>query len=152
MILEVREDGGTPGFLQAIRGALAILLKEEMGVENIQNREHELVNRLMDGLTEIPEIQVLEPQQRKRVGFVSFYSLDVHYNLFVRLLNDLYGIQTRGGCSCAGTYGHILLNIDYDKSHEITDMIDGGDLSRKPGWVRVSIHPTIERRRDRFLS
>ena len=62
----------------------------------------------------------------------------------VRLLNDQFGIQTRGGCSCAGTYGHILLNIDYEESRRITEKIDHGDLSEKPGWVRISLHPTMK--------
>jgi selenocysteine lyase/cysteine desulfurase len=68
---------------------------------------------------------------------------DVHYNLIVRLLNDRYGIQVRGGCSCAGTYGHYLYNIDKKKSQQITNKIYEGDLSSKPGWVRYSIHPIM---------
>jgi hypothetical protein len=73
---------------------------------------------------------------------VSFYVLGLHHNLIVRLLNDKFGIQTRGGCSCAGTYGHILLDVDQITSHAITSKIDSGDLTDKPGWVRVSFHPT----------
>ena len=73
---------------------------------------------------------------------ISFYIESIHYNLLVRLLNDLYGIQTRGGCACAGTYGHYLLEVTYEKSAEITDKINHGDLSEKPGWVRWSLHPT----------
>ncbi len=74
---------------------------------------------------------------------VSFYIDDLHFNLGVKLLNDKFGIQTRGGCSCAGTYGHYLLNIDPGRSHHITDLIDKGDYSEKPGWIRVSLHPTM---------
>jgi selenocysteine lyase/cysteine desulfurase len=73
---------------------------------------------------------------------LSFYVEDLHYNLMVRLLNDRYGVQSRGGCSCAGTYGHYLLNVDPSRSKAITDRIDRGDLSEKPGWVRLSLHPT----------
>ena len=141
--IEIREDGGTPGFLQAIRGALAILLKEKMGVENILKREHYLVNRFLDKLEQNKRIVILESQNRNRIAFISFYSIDIHHNLFVRLLNDRYGIQTRGGCLCAGTYGHVLLHIDKERSKKITEKIDHGDLSRKPGWVRISLHPTI---------
>jgi selenocysteine lyase/cysteine desulfurase len=61
----------------------------------------------------------------------------------VRILNDKYGIQTRGGCACAGTYGHYLLEVSYEKSEEITEKINHGDLSEKPGWVRWSLHPTM---------
>ena len=141
--IEVREDGGTPGFLQGIKGALSIRLKDEMGVANILEREHELTNRLMDRLERIPGIAILEREQRNRVGFVSMYVPGLHHNLMVRLLNDRFGIQTRGGCSCAGTYGHVLLNIDYHESQRITQKIDLGDLSEKPGWVRISLHPTM---------
>ena len=141
--IEAREDGGTPGFLQAIKSALAILLKEKMGVSHMLAREHQQLRRLVAGLSRNPAIDVLEPQQMNRLGFVSFYCPDVHYNLIVKLLNDRFGIQTRGGCSCAGTYGHILLGVDECLSKSITDKIDQGDLSAKPGWVRVSLHPTM---------
>ena len=60
----------------------------------------------------------------------------------MRLLNDRFGVQVRGGCSCAGTYGHYLLHVDPNRSHRITEKIDQGDLSEKPGWVRMSLHPT----------
>lgn len=141
--IEIREDGGTPGFLQAIRGSLAILLKEKMGVEKLLQREHYLVNRFLDQLEKIDQIHILEKQNRDRIAFISFFSFDIHHNLFVRLLNDRYGIQSRGGCLCAGTYGHVLLHIDANKSREITEKIDHGDLSGKPGWVRISLHPTM---------
>ena len=68
---------------------------------------------------------------------------NIHHNLVTSLLNDRFGIQLRGGCSCAGTYGHFLLNVDFQLSKEITDMIDAGDLSKKPGWIRLSLHPTM---------
>ena len=87
-------------------------------------------------------MRILANQHRDRLGIISFYIEGIHYNLIVKLLNDLYGIQTRGGCACAGTYGHYLLEMSYEKSLEITDRIDHGDLSVKPGWVRWSIHPT----------
>lgn len=140
--IEIREDGGTPGFIQTIRVALAIKLKEQMGVDNIQAREGELTNILLNGINDIPELHVLEGHINNRLCIVSFYSTSIHYNLIVRLLNDKFGIQVRGGCSCAGTYGHILLDVDQQKSQNITDKIDQGDLSEKPGWVRISLHPT----------
>ena len=88
-------------------------------------------------------MHLLAHQSKNRLGAISFYVDDIHYNLIVRLLNDRYGIQTRGGCSCAGTYGHYLLHVDPQRSKRITDKIDIGDLSEKPGWVRMSIHPTM---------
>jgi len=140
--VEAREDGGTPGFTQAIRTALCVRLKEAMGVEAIQRREHELLDLVWDRLAAIPGLHLLAGQHRDRLGIVSFYIEDLHYNLAVRLLNDRYGIQTRGGCSCAGTYGHHLLHVSPDHSRSITDLINRGDKSEKPGWVRFSFHPT----------
>ncbi|MBI5730982.1 MAG: aminotransferase class V-fold PLP-dependent enzyme [Ignavibacteriales bacterium] len=141
--IELREDGGTPGFLQAIKTALAIKLKEEMGVQNISLREHELLKIAFDRLEKIPSLHILAQETKERLGIISFYIEDIHYNLMVKLLNDLYGIQVRGGCSCAGTYGHYLLHVDPTRSKRITDKINRGDLSEKPGWVRISLHPTM---------
>ncbi len=141
--IELREDGGTPGFLQAIRTALCIRLKEQMGCDKIMAREHELVNRAIDGLSAIKGIRVLAGEHRNRIGSISFYHGDIHFNLFVKLLSDRFGIQVRGGCACAGTYGHFLLDVDYEQSQNITDKINKGDLSDKPGWIRLSIHPTM---------
>lgn len=140
--IEDREDGGTPGFLQTIKTALAIKLKEQMGVENMLRREHELVSIIFKELEPISNVHILASQHKDRLGVISFYIDDLHYNLGVKLLNDKFGIQTRGGCSCAGTYGHFLLHVDQKTSHELTDEISIGDLVRKPGWIRMSIHPT----------
>ncbi|NVK23086.1 MAG: aminotransferase class V-fold PLP-dependent enzyme [Kangiellaceae bacterium] len=140
--IEAREDGGTPGFLQTIKAALVFKVKEQMQVDKIEQREKELAAILLDGLNQHPEIKILEADQKDRLCIVSFYVLGIHHNLLVRLLNDRFGIQTRGGCSCAGTYGHILLDVDQLTSAEITNKIDQGDLTDKPGWVRVSLHPT----------
>lgn len=140
--IEEREDGGTPGFLQAIRAALAIKLKEKMGIEKMLQREKEQLEILFAGMERIPNLVILDGKIKNRLGILSFYMKGVHYNLIVKLLNDVFGIQARGGCSCAGTYGHSLLGISEGHSKEITDFIDKGDLSVKPGWVRISIHPT----------
>jgi selenocysteine lyase/cysteine desulfurase len=141
--IEVREDGGTPGFLQSIRAAMAMELKEQMGVDKILARERELLDIVLPGLRRIPGIRVLADNVDDRLGVISFYHPDIHFNLFVRLLNDRFGIQTRGGCACAGTYGHFLLEVTYDRSSRITEKISHGDLSEKPGWVRWSLHPVM---------
>ncbi len=141
--IEAREDGGTPGFLQSIRAALSIKVKEEMGCENILKREHEILEKVFKELRQIPGLIILANNVEDRIGAVSFYIENVHFNLVVRLLNDHFGVQVRGGCSCAGTYGHYLLHVDYMTSKAITDKINTGDLSEKPGWVRLSIHPTM---------
>ncbi len=141
--IESREDGGTPGFLQAIRTALSIKLKEDMSSSKILQREEELLKIAFDEFRKIPSIHLLASEVEDRLGIISFYVENIHYNLMVKLLNDRFGIQMRGGCSCAGTYGHYLLHVDPTRSKRITDQISKGDLSEKPGWVRMSIHPTM---------
>ena len=140
--IEDREDGGTPGFLQVIKTALAIQLKEKMGVDKILQREHEILDYVFATLAPHKNIVILAPQHQHRLGVVSFYIEDLHFNLGVKLLNDRFGIQTRGGCSCAGTYGHYLLNVDQELSNALVCQIDAGDLIQKPGWIRMSFHPT----------
>jgi selenocysteine lyase/cysteine desulfurase len=141
--IEAREDGGTPGFLQAIRAALSIELKNRMGTGNIRKREKELLDIAFRELDRVPDLHMLADSNRDRLGIISFYLQNVHFNLVVKLLNDRFGIQVRGGCACAGTYGHYLLDVSYDKSHQITSLISSGDLSQKPGWIRLSLHPTM---------
>ncbi|MEZ5044364.1 MAG: aminotransferase class V-fold PLP-dependent enzyme [Saprospiraceae bacterium] len=140
--IETREDGGTPSFLQTMRVALCMKLKAEMGVANILRREEELLEKIWTRLDKIPNLQIMAPQHRHRLGVISFYIDDLHYNLGVKLLNDHFGVQVRGGCSCAGTYGHYLLNVSQPYSKQITDEISYGNLSAKPGWIRMSFHPT----------
>lgn len=141
--IELREDGGTPGFLQAMRAAMAIEVKEQMGTEKIRLREQQLVEKAFEGFSTIPGLHILADNVKERLGIFSFYMDQIHYNLIVKLLNDHYGVQVRGGCACAGTYGHILLGIGPKESHRITEMINKGDHSKKPGFVRVSLHPTL---------
>ena len=142
--IEAREDGGTPGFLQAIKTSLCLQLKHEMSVEKILDREEHLVKIAFQEFKSIPNLHILAGHIEDRLGVISFYVDNIHYNIIVKLLNDRFGIQVRGGCSCAGTYGHYLLHIDQQTSKKITDKINHGDLSAKPGWVRVSIHPTMK--------
>ena len=140
--IEEREDGGTPGFLQVIKTALCVKLKEQMGVENMLKREHEIIDYIFTQFNEVDNINILAPQHQERLGVISFFIDNLHFNLGVKILNDRFGIQTRGGCSCAGTYGHYLLHVDHEKSQYLTNKITEGDLIQKPGWIRMSIHPT----------
>ena len=149
--IQLREDGGTPGFLQTIKTALCIQLKEQMGVDNILQREDELHDIVWNRLSDLPNLHVLADNIPNRLGIYSFYIEDLHFNLGVQLLNDKFGIQVRGGCSCAGTYGHILLNVDIEQSNNITNTIDMGDLSLKPGWIRMSTHPTMTNKDVEFI-
>ncbi|MEO8932751.1 MAG: aminotransferase class V-fold PLP-dependent enzyme [Xanthomarina sp.] len=149
--IESREDGGTPGFLQTIKVALAIKLKEEMGVENILQREHEINALVFKKLSKIENLHLLAGEHTDRLGVFSFYIDQAHYNLIVKLLNDRFGIQTRGGCSCAGTYGHFLLHVNEETSKAIEQKILKGFLSERPGWVRMSIHPTMTNAEIEFI-
>jgi len=141
--IEDREDGGTPPFLQTIKTALCIKLKDQMGIDNILKREEEILKILIPGLKTIKKLHLLAGDIEDRLGVLSFIIEGLHYNLGVKLLNDKFGVQSRGGCSCAGTYGHLLFEIESKKSHQITDEINTGNLSHKPGWIRISIHPTM---------
>lgn len=149
--IEDREDGGTPGFLQVIKTALAIQLKEKMGIANILKREHELVEYVFEALNPNPNVVILAQEHQDRLGVISFYVKDLHFNLGVKMLNDKFGIQTRGGCSCAGTYGHYLLHVDQEASNDLVCQITSGDLIKKPGWIRMSIHPTTTTQEIAFV-
>jgi selenocysteine lyase/cysteine desulfurase len=140
---EQREDGGTPPFLQAIKAAMCIRLKEKMGVENMLKREEEILKVIFERFSKIKNIEVLEGRIKTRLGVIAFIVKGAHHNLIVKMLNDRFGIQTRGGCSCAGTYGHMLLNVSKARSYEILRSIRLGDLLCKPGWIRLSVHPTM---------
>lgn len=151
--VEVREDGGTPGFLQAIRTALCIRLKDQMNGSGqyMVVRERELCRELLAGLVRIPGCSVLESAHTERHGIISFTLQDIHYNLAVRLLNDRFGIQARGGCSCAGPYGHQLLGLEPAHSQAFIKAIHAGDQSLKPGWIRLSLHPIMTDREVEYL-
>ncbi|GAB4022853.1 aminotransferase class V-fold PLP-dependent enzyme [Spirosoma migulaei] len=149
--IEQREDGGTPPLLQGIKVAMCIRLKEAMGVDNIRNREDELLQIVFDRFSTMKQVHLLEGHYKNRLGVISFLVEGVNYNLVVKLLNDRFGIQTRGGCSCAGTYGHFLLQVDALKSQELLTLIQSGDRLGKPGWVRLSIHPTMSNAEMEFI-
>lgn len=149
--IEDREDGGTPPFLQTIKAALCIKLKEEMGTDKMLGREEEILGQLFPRMKKIKGMHLLAGNIVERLPVLSFYIDDLHYNLGVKMLNDRFGIQVRGGCSCAGTYGHYLLHVSEKQSHEITEHINHGDLSDKPGWIRLSLHPTTTDEEIEFI-
>ena len=149
--IEAREDGGTPAFLQTIKVGLCIQLKDQMTTKRIKLREEELLDLVWPSLRKIENLHILADNVRDRLSVISFYVDDLHYNLAVKLLNDRFGIQTRGGCSCAGTYGHYLLHVSQETSKEITDNINYGDCSMKPGWIRLSLHPLMTNKDALFI-
>ena len=140
-----REEGGTPAILESIRAGLVFQLKEAVGVEVIKAHEDAVLNRAVTAWLREPKLEILGNLESERLSIVSFVIRDpgglyLHHNFVVALLNDLFGIQTRGGCSCAGPYGHRLLGIDLERSHEFERQIAAGCEGIKPGWVRVNFN------------
>lgn len=142
--VEHREEGGTPAIVESIRAGLVFQLKEAVGVPEIRRREESFVTRAISQWDANPSIEILGSHDAERLSIVSFVVRHqdqyLHHNYVVALLNDLFGIQSRGGCSCAGPYGHRLLGIDLDKSHEFEREVNRGCEGIKPGWVRVSFN------------
>jgi selenocysteine lyase/cysteine desulfurase len=139
-----REEGGTPAIVESIRAGLVFQLKQAVGAEAIQSRERSFIDRAIASWGANPNIELLGNLRAERLSIVSFVVRDgpryLHHNFVVAVLNDLFGIQSRGGCSCAGPYGHRLLGIDLDRSHEFEREIALGCEGIKPGWVRVNFN------------
>jgi selenocysteine lyase/cysteine desulfurase len=138
-----REEGGTPDIIGAIRAGLVFQLKQAVGVPLIKAVEDALLKRAVDAWSSQPAIEILGNLDAERLSIVSFVVRQpggnyLHHNFVVALLNDLFGIQARGGCSCAGPYGHRLLGIDIEHSHAFQHEIAAGCEGIKPGWVRVN--------------
>ncbi|WP_419777220.1 aminotransferase class V-fold PLP-dependent enzyme [Malaciobacter marinus] len=130
--VENRENAGTPGILQFIRASLAYQLRNEVGFEYIKNKKNRLTDYFINKLKKIENIVIYGNLEAENIGIVSFNIKDLSpYDLCAKLSN-IFGVQTRAGCSCAGPYGHDLLGIEKL------------DLENKPGWVRVSVHYTME--------
>jgi len=142
--IEIREEGGTPAIVESIRAGLVFQLKEAVGVDEIRRREERLIRRAIAHWQKNPNIEILGNPDLERLSIVSFVVKHdgryLHHNFVVALLNDLFGIQSRGGCSCAGPYGHRLLGIDLERSHEFDREIARGCEAIKPGWVRVNFN------------
>src|SRR6188768_3328055 len=140
-----REEGGTPAIIEAVRAGLVFQLKEAVGVETIRAHEERLLTRAVEAWREEPSIEILGNLEAPRLSIVSFVVRApsghwLHHNFVVAVLNDLFGVQSRGGCSCAGPYGHRLLGIDLERSHEFEREIAGGCEGIKPGWIRVNFN------------
>jgi len=144
--IEEREKAGTPGVLQTLKAGLVFQIKDRVGVGFINKREHELTARAFDRWSEEEGIEILgNPDPAQRVGILSFNIKSsvggyLHHKFVTALLNDLFGIQSRAGCSCAGPYGHRLLDIDDDTSELYRGAVQHGYCGMKPGWCRVGLH------------
>ncbi len=142
---ELREEGGTPAIIESIRAGLVFGLKQAVGVKTIRAAEERFLTRAVATWRAEPSIEILGNLESERLSIVSFVVRTpsgryLHHNFVVAVLNDLFGIQARGGCSCAGPYGHRLLGIDIERSHEFEREITGGCEGIKPGWVRVNFN------------
>ena len=140
-----REEGGTPAIVESIRAGLVFQLKESVGIDVIRSHEEHYLQRAVEAWRREPAIEILGNLDAKRLSIISFVvrapsGQYLHHNFVVALLNDLFGIQSRGGCSCAGPYGHRLLGIDLDRSRELDREITHGCEGIKPGWARVSFN------------
>jgi selenocysteine lyase/cysteine desulfurase len=139
-----REEGGTPGIVESIRAGLVVALKQAVGTDLIQAREQRFLRRALDRWRTNPDLELLGNLEAERLPIVSFRVRHgdrlLHHELVVALLNDLFGIQARGGCSCAGPYGHRLLGIGPDRSRALDEQAGRGHQGVKPGWVRVSFN------------
>jgi selenocysteine lyase/cysteine desulfurase len=138
-----REEGGTPAIVESIRAGLAFKLKQAVGTEVIIERESDFVRRAIASWRTNPAIQLLGELDEDRLPIVSFVvrlpnGRRLHHNFVVALLSDLFGIQARGGCSCAGPYGHRLLGIGLERAYEFASRASEGWLGMKPGWTRLS--------------
>jgi selenocysteine lyase/cysteine desulfurase len=156
--IEVREEGGTPAIVESIRAGLVFQLKQAVGTAAIREREEHFIRRAIERWSASPAIEILGNQEAWRLSIVSFVVRDLssgqpgrylHHNFVAQVLNDLFGIQARAGCSCAGPYGHRLLGIDLARSKEFEREIVRGCEGIKPGWVRVNFNyflsePTFE--------
>jgi selenocysteine lyase/cysteine desulfurase len=163
--VERREEGGTPDIVGSIRAGLVFQLKDAVGVDEIKVREARFLKKAVEAWSEHPAITILGSHDAERLSILSFVVSDneepaarsnkpvavpsggsvqsgryLHHNFVVAVLNDLFGIQSRGGCSCAGPYGHRLLGIDLERSHEFEREVTRGCEGIKPGWVRLNFN------------
>jgi selenocysteine lyase/cysteine desulfurase len=143
--IEHREEAGTPAIVESIRAGMVFALKEAVGTDVIRAHEHDFVRRAITVWQQHPRIEILGNTESERLSIVSFTVRTptgkyLHHNLVVAILNDLFGIQARGGCSCAGPYGHKLLGVSDELSAEYEQLALTGCEGIKPGWVRVNFN------------
>ena len=152
---ERREEGGTPGIVESVRAGLVFKLQQEVGIDKIEQLEHALTQRALKRLKAIDNIEILGNQECDRLAIFSLRfkhgEKDLHYGFVVALLNDLFGIQARGGCSCAGPYGHELLGMDIAQSKALEEELSNGLMVMRPGWVRLNFNYFIDEETFTYL-
>ncbi len=152
---ERREEGGTPAIVESIRAGLAFKIQQDVGFEEITQRESSFIRRAIQRLSRCDNLEILGPTEAPRLAILSLRfkhaERDLHYGYVVSVLNDLFGIQVRGGCSCAGPYGHSLLGMDMPYSLAIEDQIAAGHVIFRPGWVRLNFNYFISEDEFEYL-
>ncbi|MCL4104522.1 UNVERIFIED_CONTAM: hypothetical protein GTU68_047484 [Idotea baltica] len=153
--IERREEGGTPAIVETVRAGLVFKLQQEVGVSRIEQLEHNFASAALARFSPNPKLQIMGDQDRPGLSIMSLRfkhgSKDLHYGFVVSLLNDLFGIQVRGGCSCAGPYGHSLLAMDMEYSRAIELEIAAGNMIMRPGWVRLNFNYFIDEQEFEYL-
>jgi len=137
--LAEREEAGTPAIMGDLRTGAAFLVKQMLGAEEILRHEVDLAARAIERLSQHPRIEILGPTELPRLAIVSLRIPDLHHDFASALLDHLFGIQNRAGCSCAGPYGHALLGIDIETSQRFRRLVQRGLNGMKPGWIRISL-------------
>lgn len=153
---ETREDAGTPAIMQTIRAALALEVKDLVGPIEIEKKESKYIHKAMSELKTVPNIEILgNKDPSKRLAILSFVIKHdkgyLHHGFVARLLNDLFGIQSRAGCACAGPYGIELLDIDDGTVNKHKEVIQAGIDAMKPGWTRLNFHYTMQDEMVEFI-
>lgn len=142
--VERREEGGTPAIVESIRAGLVFSLQQQVGTDVIQARESAMCQQAMARLMNCSNIEILGGNQCERLPIFSMRirhaGRELHYGFVVSLLNDLFGIQVRGGCSCAGPYAHTLLSMNMDYSRQIESAVTKGVSVLRPGWIRLNFN------------
>ncbi|GAB3484911.1 aminotransferase class V-fold PLP-dependent enzyme [Marinomonas epiphytica] len=152
---ERREEGGTPGIVESIRAGMVLALKQAVGCHYIEQREQVLNEKITQRWSEHPQIECLGHTSAPALTITAVRIKTpkgyLHHGFVTALLNDLFGLQVRGGCSCAGPYGHQLLNIDNHKSQRIQEALACQETLLKPGWVRFNLNYFIEDSEANFI-
>ncbi len=154
--LAAREEAGTPNVIGDIRAALAFIVKDVVGTDEIARREAKYNAMALEGWGDNPHLTLLGADRAHRLPIFSFLIRDgagrpVHQQLFTRMLSDIYGIQARGGCACAGPYAHRLLGIDQQTSEGLHAALSAGEEMKKPGWVRLNFSYLMREDTVRFI-
>ncbi|MGH1543018.1 MAG: aminotransferase class V-fold PLP-dependent enzyme [Arenicella sp.] len=153
--VERREEAGTPGIVESIRTGLVFKVQQDIGIENIEYQEAQYSQRALKHWSENPNIHVLGNTSAERLAITSLQIFhqekELHYGFVVALLNDLFGIQARGGCSCAGPYGHILLKLSDSRTEQIEQRVVNGATIFRPGWVRMNFNYFISESQFQYL-